>query len=299
MPVLKRILVATDLSAAGQRAVMRAGQLAQQWEAHLFLAHVRPDWNLFSRWPPASQDSYQDVAHSSETPLRLALAELEAGFGVHARCDSRLGKASHVISALVAELEPHLLVIGAQGEHEACTPGPCLGGTAMKLLARVEAPILLVRRDSDARARYTSAMVAVDAPSALARRAVLWGSGLVADGDCHVVHAYDVPYVERMRLQEIDEAVIQRRMRQSEEAASVTVRDLLGAAEGRAKLHTRVMCGEPVRVVLAEIGRIPTVDLLVIGKRERPAPQAQHGPMGGVGFRIAYHAPTDVLVLSS
>ncbi len=296
MPVLKRILVATDLSAAGQRAVIRAGQLAHQWEANLFLTHVRPDWNLFSRWRPALQDSYQDVAHSSETPLRLALAELESRFGVHTRCDSRLGKASNVIAALVAELEPHLLVIGARGEHEACAPGPCLGGTAMKLLARVETPILLVRRDSAA--RYASSVVAVDAPGALSRRAILWGSGLVGDGDCHVVHAYDVPYVERMRLQEIDESVIQRRMRQSEEAAIVTVRDLLGAAEGSARLHTRAVYGEPVCTVLSEVGRVPT-DLLVIGKREPPGPYTQHGAMGGVGFRIAYHAPTDVLVLSS
>lgn len=296
MPVLKRILVATDLSAGGQRAVMRAGQLAQQWEANLFLAHARPDWNLFSRWRPALQDSYQDVAHSSETPLRLALAKLESRFGVHARCESRLGKASQVIAALVAEIEPHLLVIGARGEHEASGPGSSLGGTAMKLLAGIETPILLVRRDSDT--RYASAMVAVDAPSALSRRAVLWGSGLVSDGDCHVVHAYDVPYVERMRLLEIDETVIERRMRQSEEAAIETVRDLLGAAEGHAKLHTRTVCGEPVFAVLAEVGRTPT-DLLVIGKREPTGARVQHGAMGGVGFRIAYHAPTDVLVLSS
>lgn len=296
MPVLKRILVATDFSAAGQRAVMRAGQLARQCEANLFLVHARPDWNLFSRWRPALQDSYQDVAHSSETPLRLALAELESRFGVHARCDSRLGKASHVIAALVAELEPHLLVIGARGEHEACGPGPCLGGTAMKLLAHVGTPILLVRRDPGA--RYASVMVAVDAPSTLSRRAVLWGSGLVGDGDCHVVNACDVPYVERMRLQEVDETVIQRRMMQSEEAATATLRDLLGAAEGEARLHTRVVRGEPVSAVLAEIGRIPT-DLLVIGKREPPASHGQGGAMGGIGFRIAYHAPTDVLVLSS
>lgn len=296
MPVLKRILVATDLSAAGQRAVMRAGQLAQQWEAHLFLAHVRPDWNLFSRWRPASQDSYQDVAHSSEMPLRRALAELESRFGVHARCDSRLGKASHVIAALATEIEPHLLVIGARGEHEACAPNPCLGGTAMKLMARIETPMLLVRREP-ANA-YGSAVVAVDAPSALARRAVLWGSGLIGKGECRVVHAYDVPYVERMRLQEIDEAVIQRRMRQSEEAATTTLRDLLGAAEGQSRLLTRAVCGEPVCAVLAEIGQSPT-DLVVIGMREPPATHTPRGALGGVGFRIAYHAPTDVLVLSS
>jgi universal stress protein E len=295
MPILKRILVATDFSPAGQRAVMRAGQLARQREASLFLAHVRPDWNLFSRWRAASQDSYQDVAHSSEAPLRLAAAELESRFGVHARCDSRLGKASHVISALVAELEPHLLVIGARGEHEAYGAGPSLGGTAMKVLARVEIPILLVRRDPAA--AYASSMVAVDAASALSRRAVLWGSGLVGDGDCHLLHAYDVPYVERMRLQEIDESVIDRRRRQSEEAANAMVRDLLGAAEGPARLHTHAVPGEPVSAVLAQLGQTP-MDLLVVGKREPPGPQA-YGAMGTVGFRLAYHASTDVLVLPS
>jgi len=296
MPVLKRILVATDLSAAGQRAVMRAGQLARQWEANLFLAHVRPDWNLFSRWRPASQDSYQDVAHSSEAPLRQALAALASRFGVQARCDSRLGKASQVIATLVAELDPHLLVIGARGEHEACAPAPCLGGTAMKLLARIESPILLVRRDGDT--GYASAMVAVDVPSALSRRAVLWGSGLVGEGDCTVVHAYDVPYVERMRLQVIDESVIEQRRRQSEDAATALVRELLGAAQGGARLHARAVHGEPVAAVLAEIERAPA-DLLVIGKREGAGPRAQPGGMGGVGFRIAYHAPADVLVLSA
>lgn len=165
----------------------------------------------------------------------------------------------------------------------------------MKVLAGIDIPILLVRRDPAA--RYASSMVAVDTPSALSRRAVLWGSGLVGDGDCHVVHAHDVPYVERMRLQEIDEAIMQRRTRESEEAATVTLRDVLGAAEGHAKLHTRVLSGEPVGAVLAEIGRMPT-DLIVIGKCEAPVPHAQHGAMGGVGFRIAYHAPMDVLVLS-
>jgi universal stress protein E len=296
VPVLKRILVATDLSPAGQRAVMRAGQLARQWEAHLFLAHARPDWNLFSRWRPAVADSYQDVARSSETPLRVTVADLESKFGVQARCDSRLGKASNVIASMVAELEPHLVVIGARGEHESAASHPCLGGTALKLIARVQAPLLLVRRAPEV--AYSSALVAVDTADSISRRTVLWGSGLVQAGDCHVVHAYDVPYIERMRLLGIDEAVLERRMRQSEEAAGLMTRELAGAAEGQAKLHIRVVRGEPVSAILAEIARI-SPDLVVIGKRGPQAPAAQHGVIGGAGLRVAYHAPADVLMLSS
>lgn len=297
MPVLKRILVGTDLSAAGEQAVMRAGQLARQWEAHLFLAHARPDWNLFSRWRPAVPDSYQDVARSSDAPLRATLADLESRFGVRARCDSRLGKASSVIASMVAELEPHLVVIGARGEHQsAAASSPCLGGTALKLIARVQAPLLLVRQVPDM--PYSSALVAVDAADTLSRRTVLWGSGLVQQGDCHIVHAYDVPYIERMRLLGIDEAVLEQRMKQSEEAAGLMARELAGAAEGQAKLHTRAVRGEPVSAMLAEIERI-SPHLVVIGRRGPEATAAQYGATGGAGLRIAYHTRADVLMLSS
>jgi nucleotide-binding universal stress UspA family protein len=296
MPVLKRILVATDLSAASQRAVTRAAQLARQWEANLFVVHVRPDWNLFSRWRPATQDAYQDVARSADEPLRRIVAAVQTEFGVHAQSHSRLGKASNVVAAMVAELEPHLLVIGARGEHEACGPSGCLGGTALKLLMRVETPLLIVRVPG---ARpYSSALVAIDVPGPLSRRAVLWGSGLVADGECHLVHAFDVPYRERMRLQGIDEAVIERRLRQVEEAAQGAVRETLGAAEGPAKLHCEAIPGEPVSALLERIERLAP-QVVVVGKSEPQAPHVQSGPLGGVGFRIAYHAPTDVLVLAS
>ncbi|MGA7540845.1 MAG: universal stress protein [Steroidobacteraceae bacterium] len=296
MPVLKRILVATDLSAASQRAVMRAGQLARQWEANLFLVHARPDWNLFARWRPAAQDSYQDVARSADEPLRKILGAIRSEFGVQAQCHSRVGKASNVVAAMAAELQPHLLVIGARGEHEACGPSGCLGGTALKLLMRIETPLLIVRRPGTV--PYSSALVAIDLPGSLSRRAVLWGSGLVADGECRLVHAFDVPYLERMRLQEVDEVIIERRMRQAEEAANGMVREALGAAEGRAKLYSEAIPGEPVGALLERIERLAP-HVVVLGKSEPQAPQGQGGPIGGVGFRIAYHVPTDVLVLSS
>lgn len=187
-------------------------------------------------------------------------------------------------------------MIGARGEHDDRGPNPCLGGTTLKLLTRIETPLLLVRRPRDA--RYSSALVAIDVPGPLSRRAVLWGSGLVADGNCHLVHAFDIPYLERMRLHGIEEAIVERRMREAAEAANMMVRELCGAMEGNAKIHPEVLAGEPVRAILDAIRRIEP-HLVVVGKREPQAAHVHCGPMGGVGFRIAYHAPADVLVLSS
>jgi nucleotide-binding universal stress UspA family protein len=294
MPILKRILVATDLSAAAHRAVMRAGQLARQWGADLFLVRARRDWNLFARGRVTSRDLDQD---SADSPLRAVLADLEANFGVHAQCGSRHGRTSNVIAAMVAEHDPHLVVIGVRGEHDSGEIGPCLGGTALELLTRFEQPLLLVREATAA--AYTTSLVALDSASSLSQRAVLWGTGLVQGGDCHVLHAYDMPYVEHLQPCAVTNAVIegQRQMRQAYEEAITSVQKALCAAEGAVRVHRHAVRGEPVATMLAEI-TLHAPQLVVIGKCHTQAPHVEQSMMNRVGFRIAYHAPVDVLMIS-
>jgi nucleotide-binding universal stress UspA family protein len=295
MPMLKRILVATDLSAAGQHAVMRAGQLGRQWEASLSVVYAKPDWKLFARSKAASPDGYHDIAQAADSLLCKLLVSLETEFGVHARFESRLGRASNVIGAMVVEHDPDIVLIGAEGEH-GCGGLECrLGGTALKVLTCVKRPLLLVR--TTAATAYTTALVAVDGASALARRATLWASGLVQGGDCHLVHAYDVPFVERMRVRGISEAVIEARVKPAREEAQIIAHTISGAAEGSARMQIDVERGEPVATVLAAIARYAP-QLVVIGKRDVQTPELHATVMGSVAFRIAYHAPADVLVLS-
>jgi nucleotide-binding universal stress UspA family protein len=293
MPILKRILVATDLSDTAHRAVMRAGQLARQWGADLYLVHARRDWHLFAHGRVTSPVSHQDIAGGADNPLRAVLADLEANFGIHAQCDSRLGRASNVIAATVAEHDPHLVVIGVRGEHDSGEIGPCLGGTALELLRRFEQPLLLVRGATAT--AYTTSLVALDAVSALSQRIVLWGTGLVQGGDCHVLHAYDLPYVERLRPGGAVRAVIegQRQMRQAYEEAITSVEEALCATEGAVRLHRHAVRGKPVAMILAEI-TLHAPQLVVIGNRDPQSPQSM---MDGVGFRIAYHAPVDILIV--
>jgi nucleotide-binding universal stress UspA family protein len=293
MPLLKRILVATDMSADAHRAVMRAGQLARQWNAELCLVRARHDWNLFARGRATSPVSHQDTPRGADNPLRVVLADLAANFGIHAECDSRLGRATNVIAALVAEHDPHLVVIGVRGEHDSGEIGPCLGSTALELLTRFDQPLLLVRNASDT--AYTTSLVALDAINALSQRMVLWGTALVQGGDCHVLHAYDLPYVERLRPGGAVTAVIegQRQMRQAYEEALTSVEEALCATEGTVRLHRHAVRGKPVAMILAEI-TLHAPQLVVIGKS---APQGRQRMMDGVGFRIACHAPVDVLIV--
>lgn len=295
MTVLKRILVATDFSAAARQAVWRAGQLAKQHGAYLHLIHAQPDWNLFARSSSSGAEHYRAVVEHAEQALREETAYIEATFGIHARGETRMGRASQVILAAVAEVEPHLLVVGARGEHNTPAMAPFLGGTALKLIAYAGSPVLVVRKPSAA--PYTVSVAAVESSSAAARALVQWAKALMGEGDCHIVHAFDVPYVERMRKRGVSETAIRLCTEEVRNAAKGVIDEILndGAGSGQ-RLHGHLVCGEPVGAVLAEIGRCQP-DLVVVGKHEHP-PREQHlSALGSVALRIAYHAPGDVLVV--
>jgi nucleotide-binding universal stress UspA family protein len=85
-------------------------------------------------------------------------------------------------------------------------------------------------------------------------------------------------------------------MRQAYEEAITSVEEALCATEGAVRLHTHAVRGKPVAMILAEI-TLHAPQLVVIGKSDRRSPQARQRMMDGVGFRIAYHAPVDVLIV--
>jgi nucleotide-binding universal stress UspA family protein len=293
--VLKRILVATDFSAAARLAVWRAGQLAKQNDAHLFLVHAQPDWNLLAGSVPAGVEHYRAISEHAEQALGGELGFLEATFGIHARGETRRGRASQVLHSAVAEIEPHLIVAGARGEHDSPTMAPFLGGTALKLLAYANRPVLVVRKPGIA--PYAVAVAAVECSSTAARRLVAWAKALLGEGDCHIVHAFDVPYVERMRKHGVAEAAIQSCGEDVRSGAKAFIDEVLNDSDGSAqRSHAHLVRGEAVAAVLAQIDRLQP-DIVVVGKHEHPPREHLTSSLGSVAMRIAYHAPGDVLVV--
>ena len=293
--VLKRILVATDFSPAARSAVWRAGQLAKQNEAHLHLVHAQPDWNLVAGSAASGVEHYRAVADHAQQSLREELAFLKATFGIHARGETRSGRASQVLQAAMAEIEPHLIVAGAHGEHDSPTMAPFLGGTALKLIAFAASPVLIVRKLGAA--PYKAAVAAVECSGTTARKLVMWARSLLGEGDCHVIHAFDVPYVERMRKHGVTDAAVQACSEEVRTAAARFIGAVLDEPDGSAqRLHAHLIRGEAVAAVLAEIDRLRP-DLVVVGKHEHPPREQLAISLGSVAMRIAYHAPSDVLVV--
>ena len=295
-PVLRRILVATDFSPAGRLAVWRAGQLAQAHDAALHLVHARPDWNLFCRFAGATDEHYRKLSAHAEQALNDELGYVHDTFNIHARGQTHMGRASEVLARAMAEIQPHLVVVGARGEYDRPQPGaPYLGGTALKLIAETDRPVLLVRNAGTG--PYDVTLAAVDDSREMARRLIAW-TALMSPGDCHIVHAFNAPYAERMRTGGIAPEIIDQCVEEARLAAAAYIKDALGGGPhaGR-QLYTHVVCGEPIAAVLAEIERCHP-QLVVIGKHQHVPGDSAVRFVGTHALRIAYHAPSDVLLVA-
>jgi nucleotide-binding universal stress UspA family protein len=293
MGLLNRILAATDFSPASRLAVTRAAQLASQYKCDLQLVHATPDWNLFSRWTSARREHYDAVTLQAQSLMRGEVNWVLQEFGVHARGDIQVGKASHVVARAAASYEPSLIVAGARGEHRPRISPESFGGTTLKLLLHMEYPLLLVR-GWDFKP-YRVSLAAVHEACDVSRHVVLWGSSLVGSGDCHMLHAYEAPYFERTRACGIDKIAMDECVLATEAAARRIVEDVTTSAAPGAHIHPHVIRGNPLGVLVTEIARYqPT--LVVLGRQEAK-PADSHEPFGTDGLRMAYHCPVDTLVL--
>jgi universal stress protein E len=294
MNVLNRILVATDFSPAGRLAVTRAGQLASQHGSDLQLIHATPDWNLFSRWTSAPQEHYDQITLHAQDALRDEINWVLQTFAIHAHGEVQLGKASQAIQRGIAAYQPNMVVIGARGEHEPRISPAALGGTALKLVLQTRNPLLLVRGWDFS--PYHVSIAAVHDAGDLSRRVLFWGSALVQAGECHVFHAYEAPYVERMRLCGADDSAVASWLLATEKAAHCSADQVLGSAVPGARLKIHVTQGDPLGALVTE-SALCGPQLVVVGKREPGRERLAPESLGTIGLRIAYHTPVDVLVV--
>jgi nucleotide-binding universal stress UspA family protein len=256
--------------------------------------HVTPDWNLFSRLAGVRQQHYADVTRYAEEALRGQIDRLRLEFGVRAEGEIQLGGASETISRAASAFQPHLLIMGARGEHSPAIAPAALGGTALKLITHSSQPLLLVR-SADPSA-YKSSLAAISEPHDLSKRIIRWGTFLVPHGACHVIRAYDVPYLERLRECGVGEDAFAACIDGALKSAQHATDAVLGDTAVSAHIHVRLVRGEALTVILEEMNR-DGVQIVVVGKHDHRPDQSAHALIGSIGVRVAYHAPIDVLIV--
>jgi nucleotide-binding universal stress UspA family protein len=296
MTDLPRILVATDFSPVGHMAVARAGQLAKsQHECQLTLLHATPDWTLFSERAVAHQAHYADITRNAEELMRREVSWLGHEYGLtKVRAEINRDRATLAITRAIESSQPNLLVVGAGGEHILLDGQTVLGGTALKLISQVNVPLLLVRDSSPV--AYTSTLAAIGGEASVARRLVQWASTLARSGTCHVVRAYDAPYASRLRLCQYDDTEIAQSADEQRRLAQQDCDALQQSIEPGTHLVVHVVRGAPVPAVLGQVKQCAP-QLVVIGQHQHHSDEHAGAWAAGLGTRIAYHCPTDVLLV--
>jgi nucleotide-binding universal stress UspA family protein len=278
----KRVLLATDLSGRGDRALDRAAQLALQWGAELTIVHALEDEGLdlpeyrglppWRRPPdpvPLIERQIRDEMPEPSPPTRIIVEE---------------GPAVRVILDAAAREQADLIVVGL-GRHRPFTGG--LPRTIDELFRRSPVSVLVVKRRPHK--PYQHLLVGTDfTPEA--RRGLEVAGKLFPEAAMAVMHAYEMPYRSVMLNTQLG--------RDFGELETSTLRNFLAEAElsdqQRTRLFPLIEHGPP-EVMLATYAMERGADLTVIGAYERS--RLFHVVIVGKGPRIVDSVPTDVLVV--
>lgn len=283
------VLLATDLSARGDRALDRALQLARQWQAPLVIVTVQPS--------PGSEEVTNDVvgkpswstqsnAQRAERRLRRDLDEQASGVEVHIRIEH--GPAARRVLQVAEELGCRLIVVGP-ARNPAFEP-LTLGSTVTWLTRHSPIPLLLVHER--VRGPYRSLAAASDF-SASAQQALESATGLFGTPlKLALVHGLEMPRAGLLVGQH-DTQIDQARARTRQQALTWLTEAGLSSGQGwQAELV--IEAGDPARL-MRDYALDHDVDLVVVGTHGRSA--LFDLLIGSMALRLLEQVQTDTLLV--
>jgi nucleotide-binding universal stress UspA family protein len=289
---LARILVATDFSAAGERAVRLAAAWAARHRAQLRIVHAMPP----ARWlagPWGQSRAALSGIHSRAGALLARLAnECDPAQALEVSTGLLTGKAAREIAKAAAKFECDLLVIGARGGGALADVESGLGGTAAKLLDRSEQPLLLVRQADTAPVERVLAAIDLSPLS----RAVVAAARTCAQGrPLQIFHAYSVPFAERLQDYGCSEGTLDIYTGEEQARRAAQVSELVADDRGL-QTDTVIARGDAARRLLEHI-TVMAPTLVVIGQHGRAARRSPQSSYVSVAHYVATYARTNVLVV--
>jgi nucleotide-binding universal stress UspA family protein len=269
-PGFDRILVATDFSLDGDRAIRRAALLPLRSSARLTIVHVLP--------PHPRRSTESVVRAGAERQLEATEAKLldwlDAAGQANASIQLRLlrGSPADEIGHLARASGPELIVIGRRGERG--LKEQLLGTTAQRVAREARFPVLVVGKPP--RGPYRCLVAGFDFSPPALRAAKLGARVIAPDSRAIAVHALRA-LADRAALR--DEALRLRR--------AMPVRP------GRAPWQL-VARSDDARSLILDVARRRNADLIAVGSLGRTG--LARLLMGSVAAGVLQHAAIDVLI---
>lgn len=290
---IDRVLVATDFSAAGSRAVELAVDVARREKAALRILHVAPSRRQLAGFWRSSTSAMHDVHRQAAVALRRLAEAVDPARQLELSTGVVTGPAARKIAHAARDYRADMLVIGAHGEHETVTGQPGLGGTATKLLGTAPCALWLVRLP--AQTGPASVLAAVDL-SELSVTILRWAGRLAAGGDLQVLHAYQVPFASRLEAYGFAAGTLDVYTEDEHRRLDREVGLLIAEAGADPHVHRIIERGDAASRLFAQILSLhPT--LVVLGTRGSSKDSHARTKVGSVSRYTAAFAPTDVLII--
>jgi len=275
------ILLATDLSARGDRALDRALQLTKALNTKLIVLHVMESHSTSARLTtPVWRRLSSDHKALAERELAEDLAAADVPFEVVVVSGDPL---AHIMET-ADSFGCSLIVTGTARDE---TLGRLLLGTTVEKLARqARQPVLVVK--TRPRKPYHDVLVATDF-SPGSRQALRAALQLVPHANLTLFHAYDVPFQGKTVP---DDAITRSFYKGAEQSA----REFTADTPELAGLTPNIVLepGQP-ETVLSEYSFNHRSDLVVTGTHGRTG--ILRTAIGSVAERLLESLPSDVLIV--
>lgn len=283
-PHPKKILLATDLSSRGDRALDRSAQLARQWGAQLHVVHVmdRRTANLsqsadfLSSWRMP-----RDVTSAIQNRIRRDLREEVDHLKIHVE----EGETAEVILDLVDREGCDLIVLGVGSEN--FSSRKLFGSTVERLVRRSPVSVLVVK--SRPCGPYRHILIGTDFTEE-SRYGLEVAASSFPNCEFTVMHAFEMPYRGILT----DAALSRDFAALEQKSIQEFVRDASLGDEVRSEIRTIIEHGPP-DLMLCRYVEEHQADLTVIGAYGRGL--LFHLLIGGNAPRIVDWVPSDILLV--
>ncbi|MGL5632278.1 MAG: universal stress protein [Azovibrio sp.] len=292
MESIKRLLVATDLSAPASHAVERAAVLARDLEASLDILHVMELGTLdkLRRLVGDLPEEFEaSLLESVGAELRQLVERMEEETGVRPQTQVASGSLLPMLTEEADDLDASLIVLGARGAG--VLRRLLLGSTADRMLGKTSRPLLVVKESPQK--SYSRVLVPVDF-SAYSLSAIQLARKVAPQADIVLLHVFEVPFEGRLNYAGVSEEVIGFYHQAARREAVERLRKLsteAGLEMGAA--ISMVLHGDISRNILDQ-EREQQCDLIVMGKHGEHL--MEEWLLGSVTKDVLTECMADVLV---
>jgi nucleotide-binding universal stress UspA family protein len=289
---LRKVLLATDLSARGDRALERAIAIAADRQAHLIVVHAFEEFNeanlMYELHLTPSWRAPPDAVQVAKRRIREGL-RAELGDAVEqATVLIEEGEPADVIERVVASEGVDLVVTGIAREGPFASRPVILGKTVERLLRRVPVPTLIVRNRP--RAAYRHILVTTDFSEASAN-ALQVALSFFPEHTLHLLHAFQLPGPGVL-------TDAHRQVDNFRQTRAIEMDEFLGSmvmpGDARLRIRPLIELGNPAQLVRQYVGD-RGADLVVLGTHGRGA--MMEVLLGSTAKSILSSLPCDALVV--